>query len=269
MNTRRKTMKALLVGINEYPGCPLFGCVNDVNNFAQHLVDRYKFQMDSIRLLCDARATTMEILTRLSWLVDVKPGDQCLFYYSGHGAQVATRDKTHEIDGLDEVICPVDFDWTDGHLIRDKQFFQIFSRIPQGVKFNWVSDSCHSGDLTKDLLPQNPHVKIPKRMIPPADIAWRNRAAKSKGHAPRAIVGGKLDVGYISGCRSDQTSADTVMGGKPCGALSYFLLESLKALPPATTVVDLVKHINGDLAKNSYDQQPQAEGARVNMPFLG
>jgi hypothetical protein len=49
--------RALLVGINSYPGAPLNGCVNDVTDMANFLVDNCNFTMSDIRLLTDARAT--------------------------------------------------------------------------------------------------------------------------------------------------------------------------------------------------------------------
>jgi hypothetical protein len=142
--------KALLVGINRYPAAPLRGCVNDVTDLAQFLVDSCGFAMGDVRLIADERATKTEITDRLNWLVDgAKPGDRLFFHFSGHGTQMATRDHQGEIDGLDEVICPVDFDWTDDHVIRDKDFRRVFGSIPEGCQFVWVSDSCHSGDLER------------------------------------------------------------------------------------------------------------------------
>ncbi|MFA6233844.1 MAG: caspase family protein, partial [Bacteroidota bacterium] len=86
--------KALLVGINKYPGAPLSGCVNDDLDMAHFvtLAEKCGFDPKTVRLLTDERATTKEILSRLDWLVsDLAPGDRILFQYSGHGAQVATR----------------------------------------------------------------------------------------------------------------------------------------------------------------------------------
>ena len=142
--------RALLVGINAYPGNELNGCVNDVKDMADFLVKYCNFQYGDIRLLVDERATTDGIKVRLGWLLNgLRPGDRVLFHYSGHGAQVPTRNPQGEVDGLDEVICPVDFDWTDDHMIRDKDFHSMFSTIPEGVEFVWVSDSCHSQDLSR------------------------------------------------------------------------------------------------------------------------
>jgi hypothetical protein len=261
--------KALLVGINAYPGAPLQGCVNDVNNMAGLLVKKYKFPAENVRLLCDKRATTAAIRERLHWLVsDLKPGSRVLFHYSGHGAQTATRAHSGEVDGLDEVICPVDFDWSDAHMIRDKEFYEIFKAVPADVKFCWVSDSCHSGDLTKEMPGKHGSIKIAKTMPTPVDVAWKVAVAKNK-----SLMGSReanaLNVGFVSGCKSSQTSADTYMEGHPCGALTYYLIKALNTLPPTTPLDQIVAQVNRDLAANGYEQQPQCEGTRMHSPFLG
>ena len=144
--------RGLLVGINAYPGNELHGCVNDVTDMADFLVSHCGFQEDDIRLLTDSRATTSAIEDRLKWLIDgVAPGDRIVFHYSGHGAQFPVRDQSGKVTRVDECICPVDFDWDESHAIRDKQFNQIFSGLPQGVNFTWISDSCFSGDLAREL----------------------------------------------------------------------------------------------------------------------
>src|SRR6516162_11950800 len=113
--------RAFLVGINKYPSQPLKGCVNDVVDMANFLVSKCNFAMEDIRLLVDERATKAAIIERLDWLLKgLKSGDRILFHYSGHGVQLPARNIQGEVDSLDEAICPVDFDWTDEHTIRDK-----------------------------------------------------------------------------------------------------------------------------------------------------
>ena len=123
--------RALLVGINSYPGAPLAGCVNDVMDMAAFLTAKCGFAADSIRLLTDTRATTAGILERLDWLLDgLTAGDRVMFHYSGHGTQVALRDASGAVDRMDDAICPVDFDWTEERMIRGVQFKQLFANIP-------------------------------------------------------------------------------------------------------------------------------------------
>lgn len=263
--------KALLVGINKYPGAPLDGCVNDVNDMAKFLVDKCGFASADIRLLVDARATTEEIRARLDWLVHSQAGDRVLFHYSGHGAQVPARSDAGEVDGLYEVICPVDFDWSPARMITDKQFVSIFKKMPDGVKFNWLSDSCHSGDLDRAMAPAPRRSRVlGYRLYPiPADIAWRQRVARDMHlTSVRALVGGKLDVGYVGGCQSNQTSADASFQHRPSGAFTYFFLRTIDQMlnSPLTRVVTAVQ---GALKRAGFSQVPFVDGARENAPFLG
>lgn len=127
--------KAFSFGINNYPTAPLNGCVNDTNDIANFIVSKCGFTPDEVRLLVNERATTDAILERLNWLINVEPGSELFFHHSCHGTQYAGRGSNQEIDGLLEVVCPWDFDWTERHMITDKQLFSIFSRIPAGCKF--------------------------------------------------------------------------------------------------------------------------------------
>jgi hypothetical protein len=49
------------------------------------------------------------------------------------------------------LICPYDFSDADATqtAIRDKEFAKFFASIPKGVHFVWISDSCHSEDLSR------------------------------------------------------------------------------------------------------------------------
>jgi hypothetical protein len=251
--------KAFLCGINAYPGAPLAGCLNDVSDMATFLNTKCGFPSSGIRLLSDKRATTAAILSRLAWLVQgAAPGDKLFFLFSGHGAQVATRDSvTEEVDGLDEVICPYGFDWSDPHMIRDNDFERIFSTVPDGVQFIWVSDSCHSGSLEKEM-PAMGQTKRDKGFPTPVDIAWRSKVAVDLGHAPKKSA---PNLALISGCKSNQTSADARFAGRANGALTYYLLKALSSSGglslPLTTIIQMVQ---GDLKKTGYSQVPQLEG---------
>ena len=262
--------RALLVGINAYPNSPLNGCVNDTTSMAELLPSpTYNFKSENIRLLVDTRATTAAILDHLNWLVQVEPGATILFQYSGHGAQVPTRNDAGEVDDLLEVICPVDFDWSPGRMITDKQFVEIFKKIPAGVTFNWLSDSCHSGDLDRTIPPSGTKFR---RFPVPADILWRQRIAVQKKlersfKKSKAMVGGMLDVGFMSGCQSDQTSADAYIDGRPCGAFTYYFMKAVKE-NPKMKLDDLGDLVAKYLRNGGYSQRPSVEGARKGQVFL-
>ncbi|HVP49190.1 MAG TPA: caspase family protein [Bryobacteraceae bacterium] len=263
--------RAFLVGINAYPGNELQGCVNDVTDMADFLVSHCGFDEGDIRLLTDARATTSAILERVNWLLQgVTAGDRIVFHYSGHGAQFPVRGQDGKVTRVDECICPVDFDWTEEHAIRDKQFNELFKAVPKGVDFEWVSDSCFSGDLAREMQPPKRRIKA---MPMPADIAWRMRTAETKGMKLQGFehVVKNLNVVLISGCSARETSADAEIDGRFNGALTYYLLQTLTG--PMGLTQDLghaVARTRAALNKGGYSQHPQLEGSPDLMqePFL-
>jgi uncharacterized caspase-like protein len=270
--------RALLVGINKYPSPnALNGCVNDVTDMATFLVSKCKFGHDEVRLVTDERATAQNILDRLGWLLNgVKAGDRILFDYSGHGAQVATRNPQGQTDRYDEVICPVDFNFDDDStMIRDKDFVRLFSSVPAGVEFVWVSDSCFSGGLTRaiEAMPENVTTFKHKTFALPADIAWRNKTAEANKIKPLGMKAAaqQLNVGLISGCTETQTSADAQIGGRYNGALTYYLLSVLKGDNGLKSpLTEVVKTVLLDLRQARFTQHPELLGSKPigKRPFL-
>jgi hypothetical protein len=262
--------RALLVGINEYPGAPLCGCVNDVTDMAALLTAKCGVAAESIRLVTDARADTAAITERLAWLVDgLRPGDRALFHYSGHGAQAAARDANGDVGPVHDVICPVDFDWSDEHMITDDQFHALFAQVPAGVECVWISDSCHSGGLDR-AMPRN---AVRKSLLAPVDIAWRALAAAAKQLAPLSFVHAvnAQNVALLAACASDETAADASFQGRPNGALTYYLLQTLNGPRGlAQSLTSVVSAARNALAKAKYPQEPQLAGSLEIMrrPFF-
>lgn len=252
-----------MVGINAYPGCPLNGCVNDITDMSQLLVKNYGFQKSEITMLTDNRATTQGIKDGLTWLLaGAKAGDRLLFHYSGHGAQMPLG-GVGNYHGIDDVICPYDFDWSKEHAIGDRDFHQMFSSVPSGVEFVWVSDSCHSGNLDRDLASPL-SLKTLKTIPVPVDVKWNLDAVKDRQvqalGMPKAASAN--NVVLIAGCRSNQTSADAYIDGRYNGALSYYLLQELqKSNGAQRPLQELIAFLQTDLEENNYDQIPQLEGA--------
>jgi hypothetical protein len=91
----------------------------------------------------------------------LKSGDYFLLSYSGHGGQV--DDVTgEEDDKLDETWCLY-----DSQLIDDELYLEL-SRFAAGVRVLVLSDSCHSGTVTRAAPPKTPTTGPRPRMMPPA-----------------------------------------------------------------------------------------------------
>lgn len=143
-------------------------------------------------------------------------GDIFLLSFSGHGAQTEDRNKDESEDGLDETWCLF-----DGQLIDDELYY-LLSKFTRGVRVIVLSDSCHSGTVTKD--------RILKRRRDPSAVRYRampNSVAKATYEAHREfydkiqsdkrfadarsrIVASTL---LISGCQDNQLSADGERNG--------------------------------------------------------
>jgi hypothetical protein len=165
----RRDRRALLVGINDYPNAEdrLEGCVNDVFLMSQ-VLQEMDFEPDEIRIVLDDRATAAGIRERLHWLLDgVRDGDQRVFYYSGHGAQIAAYGGNEDVDHVDECLVPWDFDWSLERAITDDDLFELYSQLPYGANFSAVFDCCHSGGVDRA------GGRRPKGLTPPDDIRHR------------------------------------------------------------------------------------------------
>ena len=250
--------KALLVGINAYPNPNnnLRGCINDIVDMENFIASKNKvYQKENIRTLTDSKATKKGILSALNWLLlGASAGDQILFQYSGHGAQIPSHSSAIEKDGLDEIICPYDFNGEDAAetAISDKEFANIFSKIPQGVHFVWISDSCHSEDLSR------------KQHITP-DRRFRrfNHKPQQGGITPAASLSSEpipLHGALLSGCASHQLSADAYINNRFNGAFTHYLIKNLSQYGQDASMQEIIKYVNMDLMDNDYDQNPQSEG---------
>ena len=258
--------KALLVGINTYPNSNnnLRGCVNDIIDMEYFITIKNKvYAKENIKTLTDSRATKKGILGHLNWLLmGASAGDQLLFHYSGHGAQLPSKGHAFEKDGLDEIICPYDFSDAGAAktAISDKEFAKIFATIPKGVHFVWISDSCHSEDLSR------------KQHITP-DTRFRrfNHEAPQSMTAPVASLSAApipLHGALLSGCASHQLSADAYINNRFNGAFTHYLIKNLIQYGQDASMQDIVKYVNIDLIDNDYDQNPQSEGLLATQKFF-
>jgi len=147
----RVARRALLVGINDYPNpaSRLEGCVNDVFRVSATLQES-GYNPEDIRTVLNERATAATILDRLHWLLDgVKDGDERVFYYSGHGAQIPAYGEGETVDRQDECLVAYDFNWDRDTAVTDDQFYDLYSQLPYGARFIAVLDCCHSGGMTR------------------------------------------------------------------------------------------------------------------------
>lgn len=116
------------------------------------------------------------------------------------------------------------------------------------------------------------------RAAPPRRFSWwswlcHRCKPKPKPKPPEPKPQEKPSVNHvlISGCRSDQTSADAFIDGRYNGALSRFLINAIKDSPKAS--VRIVQQTAREaILKAGYSQESQLEGpdTLLNLPiFMG
>lgn len=157
--------RALLVGINAYNEKPLEGCKKDADQMYQLIQKVWDYKPNQIHRLTDRKATRRAILSEIdNWLIaGTQPGDRVLFYYSGHGYHLPD-DNGDEPDGQDEVLCPVDSQFTSSDVVQNAiRDDEINTRLQQlaGRQVIFISDSCHSGTMTRAFGQPNQRAKRP------------------------------------------------------------------------------------------------------------
>jgi hypothetical protein len=192
-----------------------------------------------------AKATRARVLNAIRGAArKLKKGDFFFLTFSGHGGQVADV-SGDENDKKDETWCLF-----DGQIIDDELHYE-YSRFAAGVRMLVLSDSCHSGTVTRAALPltdpARPNAR--SRLMPPAiaqrvyqahkgfydklqkDIEKRAGSAADPDAALAEVAGSSRLTAIvkkfkpaqilISGCQDNQTAMD----GDRNGAFTERLLE--------------------------------------------
>jgi metacaspase-1 len=219
---------------------PLAACEFDANDMAA--LARSKGIAPNV--LLTKKATRDAVLGAMrSAAKELANGGFFFLSYSGHGGQVP--DVTgEEDDKKDETWCLY-----DGQLIDDELYYEL-SRFGAGVRILVLSDSCHSGTVTRAALMPPTTIPSQRPKLMPESVAMRTyrehqsfydglqkNVAKAAGKKPvdpdaaiaQVAVSGRLSaivkkfepaVILISGCQDNQTSMD----GEHNGAFTEQLL---------------------------------------------
>ncbi|GAA6042642.1 hypothetical protein JCM8097_008263 [Rhodosporidiobolus ruineniae] len=279
--------KALCIGIN-YTGTSnaLAGCHNDARNVSKFLCERYNYKEEDIVMLMDTSdangmslPTKANILRAMQWLVkDAQPNDALFFHYSGHGGQTEDLDGDED-DGYDETIYPLDFKQA-GQIVDDEMHAIMVAPLPQGCRLTAIFDCCHSGsalDLPY-IYSTKGKLKEPNMLADAGSGALGAISSYAKGDlggvfksltgVGKRIMNGDKATNYAkqtrtsyadviswSGCKDDQTSADTQMGGQATGAMSWAFITSLTKFPQQT-YLQLLNTVRDEL-QGKFSQKPQ------------
>ena len=238
--------KALLIGINYYdtPAASLNGCVNDVVNMRNMLVDAYGYDSANITVLRDDavdavnKPTAANIVKQLASIISQSASlKEIWIHYSGHGSQIKDTNGD-ETDKLDEVIVPCDYSRVG--FITDDMIFNIVkqSRCPTVLIF----DSCNSGTV--------------------CDLMWNTNtvsATRVRTTKTSNLPITNPNIFCFSGCRDEQTSADvySTTSQQYCGAMSSAIMECLRWNKHNVDIKKLYLDVVSFIKQNGLTQVPQ------------
>lgn len=248
--------KALCVGINDYPfgdENDLRGCVNDANDWALLLKNHFDFK--DIKQLLNADATRANIITGLEDLLSgAKGGDILVFTNASHGTYIADTDGDEP--KYDEAICPYD---TDSNLLIDDELRELFMNIPKDVRLSVISDSCHSGSVTRAAGKEYRRERLLRPRVWGGKELSRSQLRAARGTGEKYPESGMKEI-LLSGCKSSQTSADAYIANDYHGAMSYYTIKAIADANYKLTYADLHSRVVSMLDEENYDQVPQLEG---------
>ncbi|HEX2063410.1 MAG TPA: caspase family protein [Acidimicrobiales bacterium] len=253
--------KALCVGVNDYPvaGMDLKGCVNDATQWARLLTEHYDFVRRDVTVVVDADATHDRIIAEVkALLAGASAGDVLVFTNSSHGTYLADA-GAEEADRYDEAICPWD---CKEQLLSDDELRELFASLGRGVRLAVISDSCHSGSVTRaapaGLSPDDRRVRFlhPSNLGRPAIEGVRAAVPRRRDTYPESQMKELL----LSGCPADQYSFDAKIDDSYHGAMSYFARKVIEEAEYRITWSQLARKVAYELRGAQYDQEPQLEG---------
>lgn len=262
------TKAALLIGIDNYRGAPLRGCVNDVRAWLEILTERLGVAPQDTYTLIDRQATRANILAGLQWLA-AQGADTAYVFFSGHGTRIPDRDGDEARrpggTGFDQALVPVDY--ARNGLVLDDDLAAIYWTFSPETRLVVHLDSCYSarserGVATRAEEIYDRHVRrrvsraLPARLLP-AEMVLREQVRRE---TRRGVVPARKNLILISGCRDFETSSDAYLAGKYQGAMSYHVARAIDALGPAATYQQIIEEVRRGLAGDGFPQVPQLTG---------
>lgn len=258
--------RALLIGCTDYVNeqiPDLLGPANDVKLFRDVLINKFQFPADgsTITTLTGSQATNARISAAFENLArTATPNSQVVILLSGHGAQ-QPDDGHDEVDGFDEVFCPVDIEYLDhsGTIasggITDDQIGGWLKRMSdRGANVWLIADSCHNGTLTRGVDPAT--TGDVARSIGTPNLSRGGQAVGETHETP----GGRV-VAFYAAPPTHKTYEATFENERH-GIFSYALCKVLKTSTERLTYRRLIQRVHAEyerMRRNSPIPQIEAE----------
>lgn len=202
-------------------------------------------------------------------------GSQVYIHYSGHGGRAKTifpdiKDK----DGIDEGLVPTDIGTSSGQYLRDLELAQLLQElVDKQLTITAVLDCCHSGGATRgdaeirgmDVVDDKP-LQPGQELVAPLETlttTWQSLTAS----LARGLKAGGLpeseDYVVLAACRQNEFAYEYAFNRETKernGALTYWLLDTLRQQNSGQTYKDLYDRINAKIHSQFPQQTPMLMG---------
>ncbi|WP_165970589.1 protein kinase [Actinomadura sp. 6K520] len=225
--------RAVVVGIDDYAGAPLYGCVNDATDVASCLsLEQYDFDTT---ILLNSGATRNSILEAISELAYASEGENLLFYFAGHGEVIGQAGYlvAHDARQYDPGISL-------GHL----------AQIMESASHNYnhvitILDCCHAGSA----------------------FTWSSSRPLQAGDIEREVPAVNESRCILAACRPEQTADEVDGSGVFTDALTDCLLGASVNWDGDVTLLGIFEYIAASIPSNI--QTPVFKGDIAGTVVLG
>ncbi len=299
---------ALLIGIDCYmPNIlpdgsrykNLGGCVRDINHVEAFLKEMRKVPQNQILKLTASIAsgssgnekplespenlpTRENMIASFRKLGEMAPeGSQVYIHYSGHGGRAKTVfPKFKGENGIDEGLVPTDIGTSEGQYLRDLDLAQLFRELAaKKLTVTAVLDCCHSGGATRgDAEVRGMDVLDDKPLKPGQELValeTLDEISRSLAKGTRGLQAGGLpnsqDYVVLAACRPNELAYEYAFNretGERNGALTYWMLDTLRQQNPGQTYKDLYDRLNAKIRSQFSQQTPMLLG-QANLTIFG
>lgn len=203
---------------NHYEGWlgSLNACENDASDM-EVIAQSCGFQTD---VLLTIEATKKQVLAKIYEAAkDLNSGDIFMLSYAGHGGKMQDLDRD-ELDLFDETWCLYD------EQLLDDELSLALSAFAEGVRILVISDSCHSGTVTRGIEPTLSRSSVGQVLVSqfqtasnqkiramPIEVAIKTYEANRELYEQRKTRSGSAreiaaSVILIAGCQDHQQARD-------------------------------------------------------------
>ena len=288
---------ALLIGIDYYERNlyypSLMGAVRDIDLVDEYLTNTLQIPQKQMKRLTSHQEETLnlqsirakrqqEILATYENIVNAfnevtqqaKQGDLVYIHYSGHGGRAKTIFPEIKPEQQDEGIVPRDIG-ESGHYLRDVEIATLLKRMTdKGLVVSVVFDSCYSGGATRGDYAIRGGTEIDnndrtqKSLVADRDELIENWKQLTTRSSMKGCLPNRRDYVFLAACRPSEFAYEYAVQGKERnGALTYWMIDTLRSSTSELTYQSLYNRLKGIIQSKFPNQLPMLLGEGNRLVF--